>query len=176
MIFSSLVKKISYFSRRFIRIYTILPNHIPADTSAIKSETSDNHLNITVQSNSEIFILSFSQLNTFTFFLTLCVPEVSFWLFLDCVPDIIYWTRRKLRNCILMLCAPCFILQCVMTNEMHNSVIINFIPQFLSVLHVSNEFRTVVYSTLFCASNDERLDSFETCRADKNCGIKLIIT
>ena len=28
----------------------------------------------------------------------------------------------------------------LMTNEMHNSVIINFIPQFLSAVHVSNEF------------------------------------
>ena len=29
--------------------------------------------------------------------------------------------------------------------------------------------------TLFCAPHDERLDSFETRTADKNCGIKLII-
>ena len=28
-------------------------------------------------------------------------------------------------------------------------------------------YRTVEYSTLFCVPDDERLDPFETCRADK---------
>ena len=48
----------------------------------------------------------------------------------------------------------------------------------LVVHHQENKiiYRTVVYSTLFCAPDEERLDSFETCRGDKNCGIKLIIT
>ena len=71
-----------------------------------------------------------------------------------------------------------------MTNEMHNSVIINFIPRFFCLLymyrtivvvhHQFNAYSTIVpnfvilYSKLFCAPGDERLDSFDTCRADKN--------
>ena len=60
---------------------------------------------------------------------------------------------------------------------------------FLSAPHVSNEssrsssgtknnvlYFTVSYNRyLFCAPDDERLGSFETCRAHKNCGRKLII-
>ena len=55
-----------------------------------------------------------------------------------------------------------------------------FIPQFLSALHVSNEssrsssgarhnilYYTVWYNRYNRAPDDERLDSFETCRADK---------
>ena len=41
------------------------------------------------------------------------------------------------------------------------------------IIYCITQFGTV--GTLFCAPDDERLDSFETCRADKNCGIKLII-
>ena len=61
-----------------------------------------------------------------------------------------------------------------MTNKMHSSVIINFIPQFVCLLYM---FRTnlvvhqqedkILYSTLFCAPGDEQIESFETCRADK---------
>ena len=65
----------------------------------------------------------------------------------------------------------------LMTDEMH-ILIINFTPQFfLSALHVSNESgsssgarHNILYYThsiLCCAPDDERLDSFETWRADK---------
>ena len=33
--------------------------------------------------------------------------------------------------------------------------------------------KTVLHSILHRAPDDKRLDSFETCRADKNCGIKV---
>ena len=49
----------------------------------------------------------------------------------------------------------------LITNEMHSSY-----NQFYS---------TIFVSSTFCAPDDERLDSFETCRRDKNCRIKLII-
>ena len=48
--------------------------------------------------------------------------------------------------------------------------------QFLksNLTKLSPSFRITLYSILCRAPDDERLDSFETCRADKkNCGIKI---
>ena len=75
------------------------------------------------------------------------------------------------------------------TNEMHNpyyqflfhSFCLLYI--FRTNLVVHHQEHGIIYCikqfgtirTLFCAPDDERLDSFETCTADKNCGIKLII-
>ena len=63
-----------------------------------------------------------------------------------------------------------------MTNEMHNPynqfLFHSFLYMFRTDLVVHQE-----HSILCRAADDERLDSFETCRADnKNCGIKLVIT
>ena len=38
-------------------------------------------------------------------------------------------------------------------------------------MYCITQFGTI--GTLFCAPDDERLDSFETGRADKTCGIKI---
>ena len=68
----------------------------------------------------------------------------------------------------------------LMTNEMHSSYNRFLFHSFLSVLHVSNESSrsssAARHNILhYCRSaDDERLDSFETCKADKkNCGIKI---
>ena len=61
-----------------------------------------------------------------------------------------------------------------MTNEMHNSYNQFLFHSFLSALRVSNKSslsssgaQNNVLCTLFCAPDDEQLDLFETCRADK---------
>ena len=77
-----------------------------------------------------------------------------------------------------------------MTNEMHNSYNQFLFRSFLSASHVSNEssrsssgaqhnilYYTVWYNryNILCsAPDDERVNSFETYRARKNCGIKII--
>ena len=65
-----------------------------------------------------------------------------------------------------------------MTNEMHNSYNQFLFHSFLSALHVSVEssrslsgaWRNILYYThsiVRHAPDDERLDSIETCRADR---------
>ena len=69
---------------------------------------------------------------------------------------------------------------------MHSSYNQFLFHSFLSALHVSNEsslsssgarhnilYYAVWYSTLCRAPDDERLDSFETCRADKKLWNKI---
>ena len=80
-----------------------------------------------------------------------------------------YWAKINLT-----LCVPCIILQGVMNDKMHNSVIISFIPQFFcllymfrTILFVHHQEHKIMYCTVFCPPVDGRLDSFETCRADK---------
>ena len=85
----------------------------------------------------------------------------------------------------------------LITNGMYSSYNQFLFHSFLSALHVSNESSrsssggqhntlyytvgykryncTVQYSILCRAPDDERLDSFETCRADKNLWNKKLI-
>ena len=70
------------------------------------------------------------------------------------------------------------------TNEMHNSYNQFLSNSFLSALHVSKDSscsssgvqHNILYYThsiLCCTPDDERLDSFETCRADKKLWNKI---
>ena len=88
----------------------------------------------------------------------------------------------------LTLCVLCIILQCVMTNEMHNSynqfysTIFCLLYMFRTNLVVHHQKHGIIYCitqynrynrAYSHAPDDERLDSFETCRADKKLWYKI---